>query len=198
MRGRATSLTEVVGLAGAALALAACGHSPSTQFFLLGAVRASPPATHFVGSPVQLRAVHIPAVLDRVELVGALPGGRLQIDQFRQWGAPMADMIRSVLSQDLTERLPAGMVAPPQAPAPPGARGIVVDVLEFQPEADGSVVLNAGWTLLGAGPSHPPLSEQRRLQLPAVGASASARVQVMNQLLGELADALAQSVRSAL
>src|SRR6185437_2978122 len=95
--------------------LCACGRSPSTQFYLLGVVRASPPAAHFVGSPVQLRAVHVPAVLDRVELVSALPGGRLQIDQFRQWGAPMADMIRNVLSQDLTERLPAGMVVPAQA-----------------------------------------------------------------------------------
>lgn len=198
MRAHATSLVGVLGLAVTALWLAACGHSPSTQFYSLAAVRASPPIAHFVGNPVQLRAVHIPAVLDRLELVSALPGGRLQIDQFRQWGAPMADMIRSALSQDLTERLPQGMVVPAQAPAPPASRGIVVDVLEFQPEADGSVVLNAAWTLLGAGPSHPPLSEQRRLQVPAVGASASNRVAAMNQLLGELADALAQSVRSAL
>ncbi|HWG76193.1 MAG TPA: PqiC family protein [Steroidobacteraceae bacterium] len=190
-------LARVVGLAGALL-LVACGHSPSTQFYLLGAVRASPPLAHFAGSPVQLRAVHIPAVLDRVELVSALPGGRLQIDEFRQWGAPMADMIRNVLSEDLSARLPAGMVAPSQAPAPQGSRGIVVDVLEFQPEADGSVVLNAAWTLLAAGPSHPALSEQRRLQQSGVGASAGDRVEAMSQLLGQLADALAQSVRSAL
>lgn len=178
--------------------LCACGHSPSTQFYLLGIVRASTPAAHFVGSPVQLRAVHIPAVLDRVELVSALPGGRLQIDQFRQWGAPMDDMIRSVLSQDLAERLPAGMVVAAQAPAPPGTRGIVVDVLEFQPEPGGRVVLSAAWTLLGSGPSHPPLYEQRRLEQSSAGASASDHVEAMSQLLGQLADALAQSVRSAL
>lgn len=195
---RVTSPVGVIALAGTMLLLAACGHSPGTQFYLLGVVRASAPTGHFVGSPVQLRAVHIPAVLDRVELVSALPGGRLQIDQFRQWGAPMADMIRSTLSQDLAERLPAGMVVPAQSPAPPGSRGIVVDVLEFQPEADGSVVLSAAWTLLGAGPSHPPLYEQRRLQQPRVGSSASDRVEAMNRLLGELAEALAQSVRSSL
>ena len=198
MRARATSPVAVMVLAGTMLSLVACARSPNTQFYLLEAVRPSPPTGHFVASPVQLRAVHIPAVLDRVELVSALPGGRLRIDQFRQWGAPMADMIRSTLSQDLTERLPAGMVVPAQSPAPPGSRGIVVDVLEFQPEADGSVVLNAAWTLPGAGPSHPPLYEQRRLQQHGVGSSASDRVEAMDRLLGELADALAQSVRLSL
>jgi hypothetical protein len=181
----------------AALALCGCGHSPATQFFLLGPVKAPPPAEHFVGSPVQVRAVHIPGVLDRAELVSSLPGGRLQIDQFRQWGAPMAEMIRNVLSQDLAERLPAGMVVPAQAPAPPGGRGIVVDVLEFQPETGGHVVLEAAWTLLAAGPAHPPLYEQRRLEVTA-GPSASDHVQAMSELLGQLAGALAQSVRSAL
>src|SRR6185437_4417599 len=178
-------LARVVGLAGALL-LVACGHSPSTQFYLLGAVRASPPLAHFAGSPVQLRAVHVPAVLDRVELVSALPGGRLQIDQFRQWGAPMEDMIRNVLSQDLTARLPAGMVAPTQAPAPRGSRGIVVDVLEFQPESGTHVVLNAAWTLLGTGPAHPPRYERRRFERSGVGAEASDRVQAMSELLGRL------------
>lgn len=179
------------------LPLCGCGHSPSTQFFLLRAVRGSPPPEHFVGSAVQVRAVHVPSVLDRDELVSALPGGRLQIDQFRQWGAPMADMIRTVLSQDLAERLPAGMVVPAQAPAPPGSRGIVVDVLEFEPEPGGSVVLDAAWTLLAAGPAHPPLYEQRRLEA-AGGVSASDHVQAMSQLLGQFSAAIAQSVRAAL
>ncbi|HEY7928692.1 MAG TPA: PqiC family protein [Steroidobacteraceae bacterium] len=183
-------------LPGTACLLCACAHSPSTQFYLLGIVRTSAPATPFLGSPVQLRAVHIPAVLDRAELVSELPGGRLQIDQFRQWGAPMADMLRSVLSQDLAERLPAGRVISAQAPAPPGTRGIVVDVLELQPEPGDRVVLNAAWTLLGTGPSHPALYEQRRLARPA-GGSASAHVEAMNSLLAQLADAIAQSVRSA-
>lgn len=189
---RATLLFGMVCL------LCACGHSPSTQFYLLGIVRPSAPATHFVGSPVQLRVVHIPAVLDRAELVSALPGGRLQIDQFRQWGAPMADMIRSVLSQDLAARLPAGMVISPEAPAPPGTRGIVVDVLEFEPEPGGGVVLNAAWTLLGTDASHPPLYEQRRFVQPAAGSSPSDHVEAMNSLLGQLADALSQAVRAAL
>src|SRR5579871_3069158 len=193
----------------AALLLAACGHSPRTQFFTLGVVRASQRADQYVDAPaqsvpaqdasahyapVQLRAVHIPEVLDRLELVSSLSGGRLQIDQFSQWGSPMEDMVRSVLSQDLAERLPAGMVIPAQAPAPPDSQGLVVDVQEFEPEADGRVVLDAAWTLLAKGPSR-GLYQQRRFAL-AAGSSASEHVQAMSRLLGQLADAVAQSVRS--
>lgn len=179
------------------MALGACGHSPPTRFYLLGVVRASTPVAQYVGPAVQLRAVHIPSVLDRNELVSALPGGRVDIDQFRQWGAPMADMIRGVLSRDLSERLPAGMVVPDQAPAPPHSRGVVVDILEFQPEAGGSVVLQVAWTLLADGPVHPAQYGQRHLERTGVGASASDRVQAMSDLLGQLAGALAQSIRSS-
>lgn len=196
-------------LALAALLLAGCGHSPRTQFFTLGVVRASQRADQYVDAPaqgvpaqgaavqdvpVQLRAVHIPEVLDRLELVSSLSGGRLQIDQFSQWGAPMEDMVRSVLSQDLAERLPAGMVIAAQAPAPPDSQGLVVDVQEFEPEADGRVVLDAAWTLLAKGPAR-GLYQQRRFEL-AAGGSASEHVQAMSTLLGQLADAVAQSVRS--
>jgi len=132
-----------------AVLAAGCGRSPRTQFFTLAAVRPDTAQRSFAGAPLQVRAVHIPAVLDRPERVTARSPQRLDIIETQQWGGPLDDMIRRVLSRDLTIRLPAGMVLLANAPGA-GSRGIVVDIQEFEPEADGNVVLDASWVVLGA------------------------------------------------
>ncbi|HEX4025678.1 MAG TPA: PqiC family protein [Steroidobacteraceae bacterium] len=216
--------TRLAGTGGAAplaaalaMLLAGCGHSPPTRFFTLAAVRADAAQRAFAGAPVQVRAVHIPAVLDRPERVVGRSPQQLDIVETQQWGAPLDDMIRRVLSQDLSARLPAGMVLMARAPASLGTRGVVVDIQEFQPDAGGNVVLDASWVVLGAVPAaqggqqahglgrnstSSPQADQpiargaRRWQLPG-GAGADAQVAGMSALLGRLADAIAASVRGA-
>jgi uncharacterized lipoprotein YmbA len=179
------AVSLLVGLAG-------CGRSPPTQFFTLAPVRPDRPQRLLVGAPLQVRAVHIPAVLDRPERVVGRSQQRLDILQTQQWGAPLADMIRRVLSEDLAARLPAGMVLMADAPQVPRSRGVVVDIQEFQPDAGGQVVLDAGWVLLGAQGGR---GDQRlRLHISA-GSRADAQVRAMSTLLGRLADAIAASVR---
>ncbi len=125
-------------------------------------------------------------------------------------------MIRRTLSEDLAARLPAGTVVPPQAPAPPATRGLVIDVQEFLPEANGQVVLRAAWTVLAppdtqqnsaqqngagaptagsaqGGDSIPDGGGSRRWQIQA-GAGADAQVAAMSRLLGHLAGAIAMQL----
>jgi uncharacterized protein len=173
--------------------LGGCGHSPPTQFFTLTPVRADAAQRSYAGSPVQVRAVHIPATLDRPERVVETTRDRLDILEQQRWGGPLADMVRRTLTEDLMTRLPAGMVLTEAAPAPPATRGIVVDIVEFQPEPAGLVVLDASWTVI-AGQSGPPGPRaMRRFQLHAAG-GADAEVAAMSQLLGQLADAIVQTV----
>jgi uncharacterized protein len=135
--------------------LPGCGHSPNTTFFVLNAVRPDTPSRSRVVERIQVRAVHIPDELDRSERVSEQSGDRLRINQFQQWGAPLADMIRRVVSEDLAARLPGDTIVPPEAPAPPGTRGLVLDVQEFLPTSSGQVVLQATWTLLAAAAGQP-------------------------------------------
>ena len=177
------------------LLVTGCGHSPPTQFFTLAAVRPDTAQRSYAGAPLQVRAVHIPAVLDRPERVVARSPQRLDILETQQWGGPLDDMIRRVLSRDLTTRLPAGMVLLANAPAA-GSRGIVIDIQEFQPETGGNVVLDASWVVIGAGQGNQPITRgQRRLQLHS-GAGADAQVAAMSALLGQLADAIVASLKS--
>jgi uncharacterized lipoprotein YmbA len=100
------------------------------------------------------------------------------------------------LTQDLASRLPGGMVIAPDSPAPPSARGLVVDILTFQPQASGEVVLDADWTLLEGTQSNPVLRRSVHLTGPAAS-SAQAEAAAMSTLLGQLADSIAGEIRGA-
>jgi hypothetical protein len=178
------------------LALAACASSPATRYYALDPVAAAGGAPAgdrgAKGTPVKIDAVHIPPALDRDSIVRGESDNQLQISSQDRWAGDLGEMIRRVLTQDLAARLPSGMVIAPESPAPPSARGIVVDVLTFQPQG-GEVVLDADWTLLVGTQSNPVL--RRSLHLTSSGASsAKDQAAAMSKLLGDLADRMAADI----
>jgi uncharacterized lipoprotein YmbA len=126
---------------------AGCGHSPDTKFFTLAAVRPDNGPQVTASAPVTVRSVHVAAFLDRPELVRRERPERLKVETFQQWGAPLCDMARRVLTEDLAARLPPGTVLPPGAHTPPGTREITVDVSQFEPGPEGETLLAGSWTL---------------------------------------------------
>ncbi|MGH8257656.1 MAG: PqiC family protein [Steroidobacteraceae bacterium] len=186
-RTRAWMLLPALLAAGPAALIAGCGRSPNTQFFTLAPTRPDSTRRTFAGAPVQVRAVHIPAYLDRPQRVIGRSPQRLDILETQQWGGPLDDMIRRVLTEDLATRLGPDSVVPANVPAPPGSRGLVVDIEEFQPDASGAVLLDASWVVRGN--ARQGVQGQQRLQV-ASGTGADAQVQAMSTLLGRLADAI--------
>lgn len=192
----------------AALTLAACASSPPTRFFTLDPVPAAAadagPASGAARAgdtgdkprPVKVDAVHIPPALDRDSMVRGASGAQLEISSQDRWAGDLGETIRQVLTQDLASRLPAGTVIAPEAPAPENARGLVVDILTFQPQAAGEVVLDADWTLLEGTQSNPVL--RRSVHLTASAApSAQGEATAMSTLLGQLADGMAAEIGGA-
>jgi len=181
------------------LTLAACASSPPTRFFALDPVPpGAAPATDRGGAvhePVKVDAVHIPPALDRDSMVRGESGNQLEISSQDRWAGDLGEMIRRVLTQDLAQSLPSGMVIAPESPAPPSARGLVIDILTFQPQA-GEVVLDADWTLLKGTQSNPVLRRSVHLTAPAA-ASAQGEAAAMSTLLGQLADGIAAGIGGA-
>ena len=177
------------------LTLTACASSPVTRYYALDPVGggAAPAQDRGAkGTPVKIDAVHIPPALDRDSVVRGESDNQLQISSQDRWAGDLGEMIRRVLTQDLAARLPSGMVIAPESPAPPSARGIVVDILTFQPRG-GEVVLDADWTLLVGTQSNPVL--RRSLHLTSAGASsAQGQAAAMSTLLGDLADRMANDI----
>lgn len=185
-------LTPVLAL----LTLAACASSPPTRFFTLDPVAPAGDSRTVAGEPIKIDAVHLPPALDRSSLVRGESDNQLSISSQDRWAGDLGEMTRRVLTQNLASRLPSGMVIAPQSPAPPSARGVVIDILTFQPQASGEVVLDADWTLLQGTQSNPVL--RRSVHLTASAApSAQGEAAAMSMLLGQLADSMATDLGSA-
>lgn len=179
----------------AAAALAGCGHSPPTRYVTLNATPADAPLATAQIPPVQLTAVHIPAELDRPEVVTQQSPNRISVAESDRWGAPLAQMMRRTLAQDLVTRLPAGTFVLPDAPAPPDTRTLVVTVLDAEADANGTLTLQAAWTLLSGRPARATFARQTTLKAEIENrGDAAAQAAAMSRALGQLADQIATSI----
>lgn len=174
--------------------LAGCGHSPPTRYVTLSAEPAivQPTSAHI--QPIQLTAVHIPAELDRAEVVTQSSANQLTVHETDRWGAPLAQMMRRTLAQDLLTRLPAGSFVLPDAPMPPNTRTLVVTVLHCEADAGGTMTLQVAWTLLSGHPSRPAMSQQVTLTSEKGGGDATGQAATLSHLFGQLADRIADAV----
>jgi uncharacterized lipoprotein YmbA len=173
----------------AAVFLAGCASSPKTNFYVLSVV---PGGSGHGGlsAPVQLSAVHIPPSLDRRQMVRLTNENRLAISETNRWAAPIDEMVRSVLSQDLAARFPNGSVILPQAPAPAGTRTLVVTIAQFGPDPVGMVRLSGSWTLLDQETGEVTREHDFRFNAgPAKNPTETAAA--MSQALGRLSAAIA-------
>jgi hypothetical protein len=175
------------------MSVAGCGHSPATHYVTLNAAPSGAPLATTHMAPVQLTAVHIPAVLDRPEVVTQVAPNRLAVDDSNHWGAPLAQMMRRTLAQDLTTRLPAGAFVFPDAPAPPDTRTLVVTVLDAEADTK-TLTLQAGWTLLSGQPARATLTREVTLTSALASSDATGQAAALSQILGELADRIAASI----
>jgi len=175
----------------AALLLSGCGSSPKTQFFVLDPVDGAHVSQ---GKPIQVAAVHIPADLDREEMVSEKAPGQLDMDSPKRWGAPFDEMVQRTLTQDLARRLPQQDVIFPNEPAPAGTLKVVVDILSFGGDPSGQVKFDGSWSLVPAGSDQAVMD--RHVQLTGAAANDQAsQVQAMSKILGQLSDQIAAAAK---
>lgn len=174
--------------------MAGCGHSPPVRYVTLSAAGAAAPRATTQVARVQLTAVHIPAELDRSEVVSQASANQLTVHETDRWAAPLGQMMRRTLAQDLLLRLPEGCLVLPDAPAPPNTRTLVVTVLSADADANGTLTLQVAWTLLSGQPSHAVLTQQVTLSSNLTSRDSTAQAAALSQLLGQLADRIAKAI----
>jgi uncharacterized protein len=180
-----------------ALLLTACASSPPTRFVTLATVSPAGETVPELSFPVQVDAVHIPATIDRNAVVRLTGSNTLAIDDRDHWGAPLGEMTRDVLTQDLAKRLPAATVIMPDAPSSPNTAHLVVTIATFREEPHGRVSLKGSWTLLEGDPAKPVLTRDIDLECNASGSGADEQAAAMSQLVGQLSDRIARELAAA-
>jgi uncharacterized lipoprotein YmbA len=184
---------RAVTLAGVCL-LAACQSSPPTHYFALTEIAPSAPRASLPAQiPIRVERVTIPGELDRLELVRRSTSNRLQIATFDLWAAPLEDMIRRVVADDLAARCSPGTMASVNEPAAGDPRRhLYIDVQEFSGDEHGAVRLHAAWLL-----QTPNAASQRGTEEVAVEASdatADALAAAMSRALAGFADRIAAAL----
>jgi uncharacterized lipoprotein YmbA len=173
--------------------LLGCSHSPPTRFFTLDPITPMQPAKALSGPPLRIDHVSIPSVMDRPELVREYAADQLKVDDFNHWGAPLGDLMRATLVEDLTTRLASGRVLPVGTPIPRGGADLTVEVAAIH-EGAGSLVADIDWTLsqsqagAATAPSIIRTIRHERIEAALNSGSQQAFAAALSQVMGALAD----------
>jgi len=183
-------------VAGCAVAVALGGcRSASTRIYTLGAAA---PVSHidFYHAPaLRIDTLNVPASWDRIEILTSSSAGTLQISDFDHWAAPLAQMARQALSDDLDQRLPSGSVIYPRLPKPSGALGVNVDILEFNIVAS-QASMQASWIIVPSGNAQGAKRSAAELRSSMSSEDPAAVAHAWSDLIGQLADRIAADATS--
>jgi uncharacterized lipoprotein YmbA len=179
MSGRILTLSILLAALGAG-----CSSSPPTRFYTLSDTAPEATAPAGVGA-VQVVGVSIPGEIDRPELVRQIGPNQLSVSGLDRWAAPLDQMIRRVLSDDIGRRVPA--------PAQGQQYPVSVDIHEFYGDDSCNVTLRAAWTVRQPhAAATQPASED--IRVPSTGACPATLAGTMSTAIGQLSDRIIAGV----
>ncbi len=180
-------------LAALALALAGC-HSPDPTLYTLvplsGAANSAPAGT------VALARMEVAHYLDRPQIVRRHDAYALATDDTRRWAEPLDEMVPRVLVAELSGRLPAMRIAlTASGMLGEAQKTLAVSIERFDEDPDGTVVLDARWSVRGASGEGPLDSAEIRERV--AGDGTDALVAAMSRALAQLSDRIAAALAAA-
>lgn len=136
-------------------------------------------------SAIRVARVTLPGEIDRPELVQRIDSTRLQLADNDRWAAPLGEMIRRTLADDLRARVPAATGEPD---------ALYVDIEEFIGGADCTVSLRAAWSIRPPKATESSKRGYENVRIaPASGCELGALPQAMSRALAELSDRIASA-----
>jgi uncharacterized lipoprotein YmbA len=94
--------------------------------------------------------VTVPGWIDRPQVTGRATSGQIVTDEFARWGEPIGRGIQRVVAENLAALLPdRRVVAAPFAPSQAVDQRVDLGITEAARQADGSVLVEARWAVLG-------------------------------------------------
>jgi uncharacterized lipoprotein YmbA len=187
-------LRPVLAAAGAVLLLSAagCRHTVAVRFFVLSPtiIPPSAPAEAAIERPIVLDAVHMPAYLDRSEMVFRTGVNELRLSEFCMWAQPVAENVEAVLAENLNRLLGVRIHDAREARHIPQADRVSVVLQRFEGMPGKSVVTQARWQIVS--PSGAVRHADQYLARDPIAEADPARiVMLQSQHLARLAESIA-------
>jgi uncharacterized lipoprotein YmbA len=146
-----------------------------------------------IGGPtvILLDRIEIPRYLDRAQIVKSSENYRLDVKSNDWWGEPLGPMLRRILRQELTQRLPRTTVLNESGAvsATPDV-SIDLDLQRLDEDAGGNVILQAEASLSFKGRKEPIL-RSFHFSVPSSEPTSTGEVAAVSVAVGQLADGLA-------
>lgn len=177
-----------------ALLLTACSSKPM-QFYMLTAEIDAPSVAAVLpaGTVLGLGPIHLPAYLDRPQLVTALSEHQFQLDDQNRWAERLDDNIARALGLSLAKQLGIDQVVRyPWAPRQVIDYQISFDILELHQTASGQSRFSVQWQLKKA--EHVVIGKRFECS-EAAGKGAEASVAAQSRCLARFSAELADTVR---
>ena len=130
------------------VALAACAGDKPTRLYVLTALAEKPAQISDQAVAIGVGPITLPKYLDRPQIVTRVEGNSLNQADLDQWGGDLNDNITRVLATNLSDLLATDRISLyPWSDRAPVDYQISLDITRFEQDTDGSVVLDAFWTV---------------------------------------------------
>lgn len=141
------------GVIALALFSSACSRSPRVNFYTLIPAGAGQAQTPEAAAPaVAVGPVTIPEMVDRPQLVVRVAQNRVAILESHRWAEPLQSEIPRLMALDLGGLLGSNRVtAYGQSSGADAQYRVLVDIVRLEAVPADSVLLEANWTVRGAG-----------------------------------------------
>jgi uncharacterized lipoprotein YmbA len=148
----------ICGLVFCAATLSACvalfdRESAPVNYYVLSPALADRAAASPGGGPIfAVAPVRVPQYLSQKWIVTKTGENEIDLAENDQWGSPLSDDIASVLSENLSAMIPSDRVVQlPVSASVPVDYEVRAEIVGFERQPDGSVVLVARWTVFSDG-----------------------------------------------
>ena len=193
LRSLAAGLVAITCLAGC------LASAPATRLYQLESM-ADRPAVETAAKPVTLiiREVRLPQYLDRPQIVTRDIGHRMHLAEFDHWAGDLREDLTRILAENLGRLLGSERVfgSPLTVAMQPDYR-LEVEILQFERDAGGRVQLTARWWLAQGKDASVLATREASFSGSAAMDSYPGLIAAMSAVYGDLARAIATTVRQA-
>jgi uncharacterized lipoprotein YmbA len=197
-KGRLLALLIGCAALTSAALMAGCASTPSSRFYTLGAggeagvQNASPASTP--AFLIEVPTVSVPTQVARNQLVVQDDATRVSVLEQERWASPPADELRRALSGDLAARLDTFDVFGSPHPENVPVYRIAVNVRRFESWPGSRAVLDTVWSVRSLRTQ--AVVTCSTVQTENVGPGFDALVEGHRRAVGQLAEAIATTVRA--